>query len=141
MGMDWIQAAAPGGLLAIVGGLLSWWKASAKSEVRAETDGKRAEEIRLADGKRAEELRAADSKRAEELRAEFKELKEQWWAGIERVQLLSDNITRLQSSQNEVNAYHTKALEAVVDKCDRHESILADHTATLRLLVDKVMAK
>ncbi len=139
----------------VVGSILSWLiafrVAQAKFESKVTSDITRADELREADEKRATELRAADIQRADELRiaaakqsedlrAELREMKGAWSSGIDRVQGLAENIANLQGSQNQINVFQEKALQSLIERSDRHETVLADHTSTLRLLVDRVMS-
>ena len=138
MSADWLPAFAAGTIGSIGAWLLSWRIASAKAEGKGDADEKRADELRTADGKRADELRTADAKRADDLRQDLRELKEDWRAGIDQVQRLSDDMARLQSAQNVVNGMQAKALEGLCAKQDQHADKLADHASTLKLVTGMV---
>lgn len=152
MSTDWVPSAGFGVVSTFLAWIVSWRVSNSKLEGKLQAEGenaeavriagvKRADEIRAADSKRADELRAADAQRADELRKEFQSLKDAWFSGIERVQELSDNMARLQSSQNVLNEMSSKRLESLTDKVERHGEMLADHTSSIRLLIDKVMSK
>lgn len=68
-------------------------------------------------------------------------MKSAWDAGISRVQALAENMSTLQSSQNQVNIYTTRQLESIEDRLERHANTMADHTSSIRMLIDKVMTK
>ena len=148
----WIEPTGVPILASAFAWIMAWRVSSAKFETQVQADTKRSNELREADEKRADELREADARRAnelheatlkqsEELKCELKELKSAWTSGIDRVQDLAENIASLQGSQNQVNAYTARALDSLSDKVEQHGSILADHTSTIRLLVDRVMMK
>ncbi len=141
MDANWVPAFGAGVVGSAVAWVLSWRIASTRMEERTQADLKRAEELRVADLKRAEELRSVDAVRTEELRADLRDLKRAWDDGIDRVGQLASNMAGLQATQNQVNIFTSKAIEGITDKMERHEQLLADHTSTIRLIVDKVMTK
>ena len=134
MGYDWIPGAGVGLLGSAIAWLLSWRINSAKNEGAAEVQ-------RKADVAMADAQQKADMIRADDLRADLRELKADWRAGIEDVRKLAENMAAVQSSQNVVNAVTAKAVDAITEKLDKHEACLADHTSTLRLLTNIVMAR
>lgn len=141
MSLDWLPPIGVSTAIAAGSGVVGWLIAGARKETKTAADLKRAEELRLADLQRAAELRSADEKRAEELRAEFREMKRAWEEGIDRVGVLASNMSNLQTSQNQINIYTTKAVDGLAEDMERVKSTLADHTSSIRLLIDKVMAK
>lgn len=141
MNVDWLPPFGASAALAGATGVIGWLLAAARSETKTAGDLKRAEELRVADLKRAEELRAADEKRAEDLRQEFREMKRSWDAGIDRVSDLAANMSGLQGTQNQINIGMTKAVDNLMDDMETVKSTLADHTSSIRLLIDKVMTK
>jgi signal transduction histidine kinase len=123
MSTDWIPGAGIGVIGSVTAWVLGWRITTAKWEGRAEAQ------------------RQADFERTEDLRKDLRDLKEDWRSGISDVRKLAENMASVQSSQNVVNAVTAKAIESLTDKLDRHEACLADHTTTIRLLVDRVMSK
>lgn len=131
---DWIPGAGVGLIGSAVAWLLSWRISAAKMEGSIEAKEK-AEVVLLDARAKAEMIRSDD------LRADLRDLKEDWRAGIADVKRLAENVAAVQASQNVVNAVTAKALESLTEKMDRHEACLADHTNTIRMIVDKVMTR
>ena len=138
---NWIPTFGGGLIASGIAWILSWRIASARAEEQTVGELKRADTLRSSDLQRAEELRAADAKRSDELRSDLREMKNAWNDGVQRVQELAENMAGLAAGQNSVNVFTAKAIEGITDKVERHAEILADHTSTIRLIVDKVMSK
>lgn len=134
MANDWIPGAGVGLIGSAIAWLLSWRINSAKIEGQNESD-------RKADAAIAAVKEKSDLVRSDDLRADLREMKDDWRNGVTEVRELANAMTALQSSQNVVNAVTSKAIEGICDKQDRLEQIVSDHTATLRLLTEVVMAK
>jgi len=130
MSTDWMPGAAVGLGGSFIAWLLSWRLNSARIEGKSE-----------AAFAAQEKTDAAREMRGEDLRRDLQELKEDWRAGIAQVNRLAENIASLQSAQNAVNGYTAKAIETLTDKLDRHESQLADHGSTLRLLTNAITSR
>ena len=77
----------------------------------------------------------------EDMRSDLRELKEDFKNGMSEIRTLADMTGKYGASQAVVNDVTAKALESITEKVERHADTLADHTSTLRLLVDKVMSK
>ena len=134
MGTDWIPGAGVGIVGSAVAWILSWRIASANSDGRTDAY-QRALAESLAARQKVEDEREA------RLRAEFREMRDDWRAGVAIVNKVNDNVVALQAKQNAVNEFNSQALASLADKCERHDQLLADHTSTLRLLTDVVMSR
>jgi hypothetical protein len=134
MSTDWIPGAGVGLVGSAIAWLLSWRINSAKLEGQSEAKEK-------ADTVLSDARAKAEMVRSDDLRADLRVMRDDWRQGIDRVGELAANISALQSSQNVVNTMTSKAIDSMCDKQDRLEQVVADHTATLRLLTEVVMSK
>lgn len=109
MDTGWVPGAVIGTLGSVGAWLLSWRINSAKQEQEAKST-----------------------------RNALEELKSDFRAGMEEIRKLADATARLQSSQGVVNTLQSKALDAVVARQDQHADKLADHSSSLKLLLEMV---
>ena len=84
---------------------------------------------------------ARSEERVDGIRQDVRDLKDDFRSGMADVRGFADQAARLQSSQNVVNNVTAKAIEGLCDKQDKIGQVVADHTATLRLLTEVVMSK
>ena len=75
------------------------------------------------------------------LQQAIREMRDDLKSNMTEVRTFADASARLQSSQNVVNQGTAHTLESIVDKQERIEAIVADHTATIRLLTEVVMGR
>lgn len=127
---NWIPGAALG-LVGILGSALGWlfgWKENnARTEVQLEGE-QSSVASRLGDLRadfKAE--RTAFAEHVGELRAELK-------SSTQEMRTAATTIAAMQERQSVVNDVTAKTLEGIVSKLDRHDEVIHDHTATLRLL-------
>ena len=116
MNADWVPGAGMGLLGSAVAWLLSWRVSSAKKDGQTE-------------------------EREKGLRQDIRDLRDEMKAGVAEMRVVAAMAGKLQASQEVVNRVTAQTLESITDKLDRHESILADHSSTLKLVTELVTRK
>jgi hypothetical protein len=126
----WIPGAALGllGLLGSGAGWLFGWKENnAKTETKLEGE-QGSFERRLID------LRDDIKSERTGLEQDITELRSDLKANMAEMRTTASAIAAMQERQGVVNEVTAKTLESIVAKLDRHDEVIHDHTATLRLL-------
>ena len=119
----WVPGVGVGFLGSIGAWLLSWRVANARND--AVNTG--------------EHRRMMDSNEA--VRSDLRTLREDLRAALAELRAVSGIAAALQSSQKVVNEVTAKAVEGITDKLDRHDAMLADHAATLKLMTELLTRK
>jgi hypothetical protein len=83
-----------------------------------------------------EEQRIDD--RDQDVHADIRGLRDEMRKAVDAFQQQSILTTELRSSQAVVNTMTAKAMDSIATKQERHGEVIADHSATLRLLTDNV---
>ena len=123
MDTNWVPSASVGIVASVVAWTLSWRINTVRSEERLE--GIRKDLVELKD----------------DFRTGIRDIKEDLRSSTSEIRSSSDTVSRLKSSQDVVNTVTAKGIEGLTDKLDKIESVVADHTSTLRLLTEVVMSR
>lgn len=125
--MDWIPTALVGVGGSFAAWLLTWWNTIGKNEVANEKELQRLQE-------RDGDLRTAFDQLREGFHRGLEDMREEFRIGLSEMRQTATDIVKLQSSQSVVNQVTAKAIEGIMDKVDAHDRMIADHSATLRLV-------
>lgn len=145
MSLDWIPTTGIGLGAGIVGWVLSWRISDAFREGRTDESEKQI-------GRRLEDADKFAKMSDEGFRRDFRDLRdevrgalagvrEDYRQGLSEIRNVGLMASKLQASQDVVNNVTARAIEGITDKMERLETVVADHSSSLKLITELVTSR